>query len=65
MNETKQCRYCRQEIDAEAKICPYCRKTLNFSIGRVLLVVLIIVLGYIVLFAPASFWENLGSNFIN
>lgn len=58
----KLCKYCKEEIDINAKVCPHCRRTLNFSIGRVLLVVLIIILGFIVLFAPASFWESLGNS---
>jgi len=41
--ETKICKYCRSEIDKKATVCPVCKKTLNFSILRVLIVVLIVI----------------------
>jgi hypothetical protein len=40
--QTKICKYCKSEINAKAKVCPVCRKTLNFSIARVLVAILLI-----------------------
>lgn len=48
INETtKICKYCKTEIKSDATICPHCRKTLNFSFGRVLIGVFI---GLIILY---------------
>lgn len=48
INETtKTCKYCKTEIRADATVCPNCRKTQNFSFGRVLLGVTI---GLIILY---------------
>lgn len=44
--ETKECKYCKSSINVNAKICPNCRKTLDFSFGRVMIGLLI---GFIVL----------------
>ena len=35
----KQCKHCRQMIDARAKVCPYCRKKQSSSGCLVLLLV--------------------------
>lgn len=44
--KTKQCKYCKQEIDAKAKICPHCRKkqTPSGCLIAVIAVVVIIVI---------------------
>lgn len=51
--EVKQCKYCRSTINKKAKVCPVCKRTLNFSIGRVLLVV-VIVIGILILLSQCS-----------
>lgn len=45
--ETKICKYCKSEIQIDAKVCPNCRKTLNFSIGRVAIG---LVIGFAILY---------------
>lgn len=44
--KTKQCKYCKQEIDTKAKICPHCRKkqTPSGCLIAVIAVVVIIVI---------------------
>lgn len=44
--QTKQCKYCKQEIDAKAKICPHCRKkqTPSGCLIAIIAVVVIVVL---------------------
>ena len=44
---TKTCKYCKTEIKSDATVCPNCRKTQNFSFGRVLIGVFI---GLIILY---------------
>lgn len=39
--ETKECKYCKSSININAKICPNCRKTLDFSFSRVMIGLLI------------------------
>lgn len=39
--KTQKCKYCGEKIDYYAKVCPFCKKTLNFSIGRVFIGVII------------------------
>lgn len=39
--QTKICKYCKNEINAKAKVCPVCRKNLSFSIGKLLVGVLL------------------------
>lgn len=41
--KTKQCKYCKQEIDASAKICPHCRKKQKPS-GCLVTIIVVIVL---------------------
>lgn len=44
--KTKQCKYCKQEIDASAKICPHCRKKQKPSgcLVAILVVVALVVI---------------------
>ena len=44
--KTKQCKYCKQEIDAKAKICPHCRKKQKPSgcLVAILVVVVLVVI---------------------
>ena len=49
--ETKECKYCKSSININAKICPNCRKTLDFSFSRVLIGLLI---GFLLLIAVVS-----------
>lgn len=44
---TKLCKYCKSEIPIDAKVCPNCRKTQNFSIGRVFIG---LIIGSIILY---------------
>lgn len=46
---TKQCKYCRSEIDAAARICPICKKKQNANgcLVAILIVVSIFVIGVI------------------
>ena len=49
---TKTCKYCKTEIKVDATVCPHCRKTLNFSFGRVLIGVFIgLIILYLVFIA--------------
>lgn len=50
--QTKECKYCMKKIDTDATVCPYCRKSQEFSVGRVFIGVIIgmIVLGLIFYF---------------
>ena len=41
--KTKQCKYCKQEIDASAKICPHCRKKQKPS-GCLVAIIVVVVL---------------------
>lgn len=41
--KTKQCKYCKQEIDAKAKICPHCRKKQTPS-GCLIAVIAVVVI---------------------
>lgn len=41
--KTKQCKYCKQEIDAKAKICPHCRKKQKPS-GCLIAVIAVVVI---------------------
>ena len=52
-NKIKQCRYCKSEIPLETKVCSHCRKTQNFSIGRVF-IGLVIGLGILYLVFVAN-----------
>lgn len=52
-NKIKQCKYCKSEIPLDAKVCSHCRKTQNFSIGRVF-IGLVIGLGILYLVFVAN-----------
>lgn len=39
----KKCKYCLEEINKKAKICPYCRKKQNGSVAITLLIILIFI----------------------
>lgn len=41
----KKCKYCKSEIDSQAKICPNCRKKQKSSAGRIILGIIITFLG--------------------
>ncbi len=41
----KKCKYCKSEIDEQAKICPNCRKKQKSSAGRIILGIIIAFLG--------------------
>lgn len=41
----KKCKYCKSEIDSQAKICPNCRKNQKSSAGRIILGIIITFLG--------------------
>ena len=41
----KKCKYCKSEIDEQAKICPNCRKRQKSSAGRIILGIVIAFLG--------------------
>lgn len=41
----KKCKYCKSEIDEQAKICPNCRKKQKSSVGRIILGIIIAFLG--------------------
>lgn len=47
MEGMKKCKYCKSEIDVQAKICPNCRKKQNNVIRNVILVVTISIIGLI------------------
>ena len=47
MEGMKKCKYCKSEIDVQAKICPNCRKKQNNVIRNVILVVIISIVGLI------------------
>ena len=40
---TKKCQYCKSEIDAEASVCPHCKKEQHSNIFSVIVVILIII----------------------
>lgn len=42
MNNTKKCKYCREDIDKKAKICPNCHKKLSHTTRWIILGVLIL-----------------------
>lgn len=44
MPETKQCKYCKEEIAYDAKICPNCRKKQKSKKRMVVVIVLIIII---------------------
>ena len=44
MSETKQCKYCKEEIAYDAKICPNCRKKQKSKKRMVFVIVLIIII---------------------
>lgn len=46
----KKCKYCKSEIDAEAKVCPVCHKTLSMSLAGIIVTLFIafIVYAYII-----------------
>lgn len=48
---TKKCKYCKSEIDAEAKICPICKK--RQSGHGCLIAILIVVVVIIAIFTMA------------
>lgn len=49
--KTKLCKYCRQEIDKKAKICPHCQKKQKGKGGLIFLIIVIIII--IVIIAAA------------
>ena len=49
-SQPKLCKYCKTEIKSDAKVCPHCRKTQDFSFGRVMLGLLIGLIFMIIIF---------------
>lgn len=45
----KICKYCQSEINENAKVCPICKKQVVFSIGNVIIGVIIAILLLILL----------------
>lgn len=50
----KQCKYCKSEIDSNAKICPNCRKSQGSSVGRIILGVFVGLIILVIISAIAS-----------
>lgn len=50
--KTKQCKYCKQEIDAKAKICPHCRK--KQKPGGCLIAILVVVVIVVIAIAGSA-----------
>ena len=55
--KTKQCKYCKQEIDAKAKICPHCRKKQTPS-GCLIAVIAVVVIIVIVIAGCIDRWRK-------
>ena len=50
MEKTKICKYCRKEIDAKAKVCPNCHRSLSMSVAAIIVTLFIafIVYAYVI-----------------
>lgn len=46
--QTKICKYCKSEINANATVCPVCRKGLTFNTNTGVLAVLLIIIGFMI-----------------
>ena len=57
--KTKQCKYCKSEIDKDAKICPNCGKKQKGGIGKI---VLIVIACLVVLFLVLPSGDDSGSS---
>lgn len=47
--EIKICPYCQSKINKKANVCPICKKTISFSIMRVIILLLIVILIFMLL----------------
>lgn len=55
MEEKKKCKYCQEEIEKGAKICPRCKKKQGLQIWQVILVVVVILIILIALLNGNNF----------
>ena len=43
MKKTKMCKYCREEIDSKAKVCPHCKKKQGSPKWLIIIIVILII----------------------